>query len=85
MRTIDLIAQLQKLVDDHKASGAEEVMGEHEIVIDVFRKYCDTKANVGWYQYGGFDPDIRIEKSDDGVYDILSAFSTKEISEGKLK
>ena len=68
MQTTELIKKLQQLVDNHKSY--EEVMGPHEIVIDVFRKFPD---GIG-YQYRGFSPNITIDKSSDGVYDILSAF-----------
>lgn len=71
MRTLDLIAQLQQLVEQHRPM--EEVMGDHEIVIDVFQKIGDTHT----FQYKGFSPNINIEKSADGVYDIISAFETE--------
>lgn len=70
MRTLDLIAKLQLLVEQHRPM--EEVMGDHEIVIDVFRKVEDHK-----FIYSGFSPNIEIDKSADGVYDIISAFETK--------
>lgn len=69
MRIIDLIEQLQALYntydDEYKA-----IMGEPEIVIDMFEKRDDT----GWFEYAGWSPWIVIEKTDDGVYDILNAF-----------
>lgn len=69
MRTLDLIAKLQKLVDDHKPY--EEIMGEHEIVIDVFKRSHEFAPR---FTYAGFSGNIKIDKSSDGVYDILSAF-----------
>lgn len=75
MKTKDLIAQLQKLVDDHEPHI--EVMGDHEIVIDVFGKQEGHK-----FEYLGFSPDIRIEYSADGVYPILTAFASKKRQEG---
>ena len=70
MQTTELIAKLQKLVDDHKSY--EDVMGPHEIVIDVFRR---SEGMNSIYRYGGFSPDVKIQKSKDGVYDILCAFA----------
>lgn len=67
MLTKELIKQLQKLVDNHESYI--DVMGEHEIVIDVFKKGEGTN-----FYYSGFSPNIVIDKSSDGVYDILSAF-----------
>ncbi len=67
MKTKDLIAKLQTLVDDHEPHV--EVMGEHEIVIDVF---CKTDKQ-GCFEYRGFSPNVIIDKSKDGVYDILTA------------
>jgi hypothetical protein len=68
MITTELIALLQKMVEDHEPH--EGVMGPHEIVIDVFKH-----VEEGHFQYAGFSPHIEIEKSGDGVYDILSAFA----------
>lgn len=67
---------LKKLIDQLQALYDEEikhvdVMGEPEIVIDVF--YQDSPR--GPFKYGGFTTeDIKIERSSDGVYNILSAF-----------
>jgi hypothetical protein len=69
MQIIKLIKQLQSLYatydDEYKS-----VMGEPEIVIDVFEKIGDTHQ----FEYVGYSPDIIIEKTDCGTYDILSAF-----------
>ena len=69
----DLIKKLEELYsgfdDEYKS-----VMGEPEIMIDVFRPTFNHSADHK-YRYGGFCPDIIIEKTNDGVYDILSAFS----------
>lgn len=70
MLTTELIKVLQKLVNDHKPH--EEVMGPHEIMIDVFGNYNGEK---GRFYYAGFSPKITIQKSLDGVYDILNAFA----------
>ncbi len=72
MKTLDLIELLQKLVAEHKSY--EDVMGPHEIVIDVFGKTADGK----YFEYKGFSPNFKIEKSSDGVYDILSAFEDQK-------
>ena len=66
MKTKDLIAQLQKLVDEHEPHVW--IMGEHEIVIDVFVR---VSKEAGIFQYKGFSGDIAIQKSPDLVYDIL--------------
>lgn len=73
MLTKDLIKKLQKLVDDHES--CIEVMGEHEIVVDVFIK---TGEREHTFIYAGFSPNIVIEKSGDGVYDIISAFGESQ-------
>ena len=75
MQTTEFIKILQKLVDDHKPH--EEVMGAHEIVIDVFEKK-DIRDRMSGFRYAGFSPNIKIEKSGDGVYDILSAFAEEK-------
>jgi hypothetical protein len=68
MQIKDLIAKLEALYntydDEYKA-----VMGEPEIMIDVFEK-----SHNDWREYAGWSPTIIIDKSYDGVYDILSAF-----------
>lgn len=70
MKTIDLIAKLQALIIAHEP--CKEMMGEHEIVIDVFKHSSIPSDHT--FAYMGFSPDIKIEKSADGCYDILSAF-----------
>ena len=67
MNTKELIKKLQDMVDHHESSGAIEIMGEHEIVID-----CWDKEDSGW-KYSGFSPNIEIQYSDDGVYPIITA------------
>jgi hypothetical protein len=67
MKTKDLILKLQELIDAHEP--CEWLMGEHEIVIDQF-----SKLSNGNFEYKGFSPDIKIERSQDNVYDILSGF-----------
>lgn len=67
MKTKDLIAILQKLVDDNEE--IKECVGGHEIMIDFF-----SNNEAGIFIYQGFSTHINIEKSGDGVYDILSCF-----------
>lgn len=71
MKTKDLIVQLQKLVEKHEPHV--DIMGEHEIVVDVFGK---NDSNV--FHYLGFSPNIIIERTSDGVYDIISSFASSQ-------
>jgi hypothetical protein len=73
MLTTELIKKLQQMIEEHKPY--EEVMGPHEVVIDVFKR--DGVTDHGFH-YAGFSPYIEIEKSSDGVYDILSAFAESQ-------
>lgn len=67
----DLIAKLQELYD--KEIDYVDFFGEPSIEIDVF-KCVDEEARL--YQYAGFHTgDIVIDKSKDGVYNILTSFS----------
>lgn len=68
MLTKDLIKLLQDKLERDKEY--EEIMGESEIMIDCFVKTTPP----GSFHYGGFSPEIIIERSDDGVYEILSGF-----------
>lgn len=61
----DLIKQLQDLYNSYDEDYLS-VMGEPEIMIDVFLNKS----------YQGFSPNIEISKSNDGVYDIISAKET---------
>jgi hypothetical protein len=45
-------------------------MGEPEIMIDCFKK-----VEQGVFHYAGFNDQIKIERSTDGVYPILSGFT----------
>jgi hypothetical protein len=67
----DLIQKLEELYNSYDEEY-KATMGEPTIEIDVFRPIEDKPH---CFQYAGFSHDIKIEKSDDGVYDILSAFS----------
>jgi hypothetical protein len=46
-----------------------DVMGEPEIMIDCFKN-----IESGVFHYAGFSDQIKIERSADGVYSILSGF-----------
>jgi len=68
MQIKDLIIQLQALYSTYDDEYIR-IAGEPEIMIDVFK----PTAN-GEFVYAGFSGNIVIEKSGDGVYDILNAF-----------
>ena len=67
----DLIEQLTALYNIYTPED-KEIMGEPEIMIDVFDP---LPGKAGWFEYVGFSTQIVIEKTDDGVYDILSSFN----------
>jgi hypothetical protein len=73
MRIIDLIDGLQKL----RATYDDEyvkIMGEPEIMIDIFR--LANPGDVNRYRvYAGFHNKITIDKTSDGVYDVISSFA----------
>lgn len=69
MLVSDLIKQLQEL-----EVNTPEMMQPAEIMIDVFQE-SDYK---GLFQYAGFDKDIKITYSADGVYPILTAFANTQ-------
>lgn len=73
MKIQDLIKQLEELYytydDEYK-----EVMGEPEIVIDIFSPQIIKGEKC--FKYEGFSQQIVIQKTEDGVYDIINAFST---------
>lgn len=75
MQIKDLIAKLQALYntydDEYKAT-----MGEPEIMIDAFECLpLDFKTKpITKFKYVGFCHHIHIDKSRDGIYDILSGF-----------
>jgi len=79
MKTKDLIAKLQKLIDEHEP--LKEVMGEHEIMVDVFVKLPGigiSSDGINAFKYAGFSPNIIIEKSADVTYDIISSFASSQ-------
>jgi hypothetical protein len=63
-----LIEQLQTLYEAEMVHA--DVMGEPEIMIDCFKK-----VEQGVFHYAGFNDHIKIERSTDGVYPILSGFT----------
>lgn len=69
----DFIRQLEDLYctydDEYKHH-----MGEPEIMVDIFKETGDPHK----FEYAGFSPFIHIDKSADGVYDIIRAFHTEE-------
>ena len=65
----DLITNLQELYDKETSGDYLEVFGEPEIMIDTFEKNYGNLFN-----YAGFDKEINIERSSDGVYLLLSRF-----------
>jgi hypothetical protein len=62
-----LIEQLQTLYEKEMIHA--DIMGEPEIMIDCFKR-----VEQGIFQYAGFSNQVRIERSADGVYAILSGF-----------
>lgn len=64
-----LISKLQDLYDSYD-EDYKSVMGEPEIVIDNFGRLGNTHT----FEYLGYNPQIVIEKTDCGTYDILNAF-----------
>jgi hypothetical protein len=67
MQIKDLIAKLEALYNTYD-DEYKNIAGEPEIMIDVF------KSNGQAFEYQGFSGNIVIDKSQDGAYDILSAF-----------
>lgn len=67
MKIKDLIKQLQDL-DAMNYTTKKSIDYESEIMIDMFER--DGEG----FKYCGISPEIRIEQSAEGVYDILSGF-----------
>lgn len=72
-----LIKDLIKLLEEEykEQDRYSDMMGEPEIMIDIFD--IDENHNI---RYKGFSPNVTITSSSDGVYRILTAFSTEENS-----
>jgi hypothetical protein len=76
MKTTDLIEILEQLVADHKITGAEQVMGPHEIHMDLFQyRAIDDEMAVRW-RYKGVTGNIGISYTDDGVFCMLGPKET---------
>ena len=88
MKIKDLIVQLEQLYNSYSEQD-KSIMGEPEIVIDIFRLAEDypgyPKLNSCRFlrEYAGFSGEIIINKSGCGVYDILSAFDEDQSKEPK--
>jgi len=64
----DLITKLKEI-----EANCPEYLQPAEIMIDVFEECGEHK-----FVYRGFSPDVKITKSGDGTYDILTAFIDTE-------
>lgn len=67
----DLINKLEEIDEAHTDAGLNEMIGPASIEIDVFKRCVDDFHK---FYYAGFDHEIRVELSSDGVYHILSLF-----------
>jgi hypothetical protein len=79
-----LIKDLIKCIEDLYYTYDDEYkhhIGEPEIMVDIFKE-TDIRHK---YEYVGFSPFIHIDKSADGVYDIIRAFDTEEDKEQWIK
>lgn len=74
----ELIAKLQELQakhEEHRYLNGEDILGEADIYIDVFKENPMSPYAGCRYAYQGASREIKIEVSEDGVLNILSAFS----------
>jgi hypothetical protein len=76
MKTTDLIEILEQLVADHKITGAEEMMGPHEIHMDLFQLARTEDDPVHHWRYRGVTGNIGISYTDDGVFCMLGPKET---------
>lgn len=76
MKTTELIEILQKLVEDHRISGAEQVMGYHEIHMDLFQLARTEDDPVHHWRYRGVTGNLGISYTDDGVFCMLGPKET---------
>jgi len=75
----DLIVKLQQLHDEEMQHF--DVLGEPRIEIDIFK--C-TNEPARLYQYAGIHTgDIVFDRSQDGVYNIITAFAQAYDKESK--
>jgi hypothetical protein len=77
MRIIDLIDGLQKLHDSYDPEFVK-IMGEPCIHLDTFQA---IEGEPGKFSYVGINSQVKIEKSEDGVYDIISSFAESYTNE----
>jgi hypothetical protein len=77
MKITDLIKKLEDLYSTYD-DEYKYYMGEPEIMIDCF-EIADNGHDI---EYKGFTHEIHIDKTADGVYDILRAFYIKEPENG---
>lgn len=77
MKITDLINKLEDLYSTYD-DEYKYYMGEPEIMIDYF-EIADNGHDI---EYKGFTNEIHIDKTADGVYDILRAFNIKEPENG---
>lgn len=73
-----LIVQLQAIYDTWTLED-KKIFGEPEIMVDCFERHADSDHT---FYYAGLSPEIKIEKSSDGCYDIVNLFGS---SAWKLK
>lgn len=66
------IKQLQDLYDTWTTED-KEIFGEPEIMVDCFERYVGHEHA---FYYSGLSPEIKIEKSSDGCYDIVNMFGS---------
>ena len=82
MKIIDLIAQLHLLYNTY-TDEMKSVMGEPDIMIDIFGQKYPGSVNSLDRVYQGFSTEVVITKSPCGVYDILSAFNEDQTQGAK--
>lgn len=76
MITTDLIEILQRLVDDHRVNGCEQVMGPHEIHMDLFQ-FSGTRTDpTAHWRYRGVTGNFGISYTDDGAFCLLGPKET---------
>lgn len=76
MKTTELIEILEQLIADHKITGAEQVMGPHEIHMDLFQYRAIDEEGPTLWRYRGITGNIDISYSDDGVFCLLGPKET---------
>jgi hypothetical protein len=56
-------------IEDSYTEEDRKVMGDPEIMVDIFKK-----SPQGHFQYAGFDKNIKIELTNDGIYHVIDGF-----------